>query len=152
MWKIAAVATLACAPLAYAGAPEQSIVVGAPKAQEFIVAMNCEPQICMDSFYRWSIAVERQVSGPGVPKRVRAVRVQHAENVFADKRPKLLFVLEPISDPAVRKRYQADYYIEAMGRPTQVFCLSGRSQEPDLSKLEPAGEIRGNKCYAEPPR
>jgi len=150
MWKVVAAVALGFSPLASAGELEQSVVVGAPKSQEFVASMHCEPQVCMDAFYRWSIAVVRSVSGPATPRRVKAIRVQHAENVFRENPPELLFALRPIADPAVRAKYGADYWVEALGRPATVFCLSGRTQEPDLSALELAGELRGSKCYAEP--
>jgi len=88
---------------------------------------NVEPEcpvggICMDVVYRWTIQIDKLISGKLSGKTVKAARIQHAKFIYAHQR-QALYVLSYIEDERKRKLLGADYWLEEYAPPSTVYCL-----------------------------
>jgi hypothetical protein len=79
--------------------------------------------ICMVGWYRWTLVVDRTISGPSVAGRVVAANTQHTSVAPSAYRRARVFVLRPIDDPAERRRLRADYFLIDASWPH--YCLQG---------------------------
>jgi hypothetical protein len=86
----------------------------------------CAPQaICFDSVLLWTFRVDKALSGPTAKGLVRAIEIGHLRTPRSVKAVELV-VLSPISDPAVRSKFGADYRLVAFSSRDRSdnFCLS----------------------------
>ena len=82
--------------------------------------------ICFDVVYRWTIRIEKVLSGRITGRIVRAARIQHTEYVDAHFH-QALYVLSRIEDEKKRKLVGADYWLEEYVAPQTVYCLDSNS-------------------------
>lgn len=83
-----------------------------------------ENAICMRSWWKSVIRVEKTVQGRPLSGRVTAAVMQHTRLNARYKKAVRLFVLVPIDDPAQRAKLRADYYLEEMSEPRSMFCFA----------------------------
>jgi len=81
-----------------------------------------EGHICMDVVYRWTIRIDKVVSGQLDGRTVKAAQIQHSEYIDAHKH-QALYVLSRIEDEHKRKLLGADYWIEEYASPRTVYCM-----------------------------
>ncbi len=87
--------------------------------------------ICMVGWYRWTLIVDRTISGPSVTGRIVAARTQHTYVIpSAFKRTKV-FVVRSIDDPEERRRLRADYLL--VDASWAHYCLEADPAELGLS-------------------
>ena len=80
--------------------------------------------ICMDVIYRWTIQIDKVVSGQiSAGRIVKAAQIQHSEYVFAHKQ-EALYVLSRIEDEKKRKLLGADYWLEEYAPPRTLYCIA----------------------------
>jgi hypothetical protein len=85
----------------------------------------CPPDaICLRSWSRWTLNIERTIAGPTVKGRTYVVMMQHAPVVDSTFKKELLFVLEHIDDASERKRLHADYKLLDITQPESMICTS----------------------------
>ncbi len=80
--------------------------------------------ICLRSWWKSVIQVEKTVQGKNLSGRITAAVMQHTSLNARYKKAVRLFVLTPIEDPDQRVKLRADYYLEEASEPQQMFCLS----------------------------
>lgn len=91
-----------------------------------------ENHICLHSWWKSVVSVQKTVQGAKLVGHVAAAVMQHASlNPRFQKRVRL-FVLRPIEDPAERAKLRVDYYLKAMSEPRQMYCWG---QDPKASGL-----------------
>jgi hypothetical protein len=83
---------------------------------------NALESICMHGWVRWIIDVQKTVGGARLSGRIYAARAQHALMPPYYQKSIRLFALEPISDPQIRKRLRADFYLIDMSQ--EMYCMS----------------------------
>jgi hypothetical protein len=109
-----------------------------------IAEAPCAPQeICVDSVLLWTFRVDRALSGPPVKGLVRAIEIGPLRTPRSVKAVEL-FVLSPISDPAVRLKFGADYRLIAFSSRdhSDNFCLA---TEPSTLGLHiPPAHVTGD--------
>jgi hypothetical protein len=69
-------------------------------------------ELCMSSWYRWTIQIQRTLSGPPITGRIATAHIQHASYLLSYLKRFRLFVLTPIEDAQTRQLLKADYYLE----------------------------------------
>lgn len=111
------------------------------------VAQTCpEGHICMDVVYRWTIQVDKLISGNLPGKKVQAARIQHTEFINAHKH-QALYVLSRIEDEDKRKLLGADYWLEEYSPPRTLYCLSS-DRDFGLEDKDAIGLFSGTQsCY-----
>jgi hypothetical protein len=89
--------------------------------------------ICMHSWWKSVIQVQRTVQGTHLAGRITAAVIQHtAMNSHYMKAVRFL-ILAPIEDPEQRARLRADYYLKEASPPRQMFCSSYDPKELGLN-------------------
>lgn len=104
-----------------------TVVIGRLVANEPMdyVKDECpENYICLRSWWKSVVQVQRTIRGAVLSGRVTAANMQHTTLDPRFIRAARLFVLEPIEDPAQRAKLRADYYLKDMSEPHHMFCLS----------------------------
>ena len=92
-----------------------------------------ENHICLHSWYKWVIRVDKTVSGPAVSRgRIVAARMQHTSMESPYTKRLRLFVLRPIEETEQRELLRADYYLEDMSAAQRMFCLTQDPKEVGL--------------------
>ena len=94
--------------------------------------------ICMHTWFRWTIDVERTIGGKKLSGRVFTARVQHAEMLRTYQEQMRLFALQPIEDLELKKKLHADYYLLDMS--PVMYCMS---QNPKAFGLAEASHVQG---------
>jgi len=144
------VVILLIASATIARAEETSVVLGKARAIEFVdVDVPCpEGYICMDSWYRYDLSVDKVLTGPAVPSRIRAVHIQHADFVPRYRKALRAFVLRPILGAEDRVKLNADFYIDDLSPAHELYCLNGTPEELGISSrmVEVAG--KDQFCFA----
>ncbi|MEP6634618.1 MAG: hypothetical protein ABJA62_10475 [Luteimonas sp.] len=79
--------------------------------------------VCVDAVYRWTIKIEKVISGKINGRIVKAARIQHAKYIFAHEN-QALYVLSRIESEAKRKLLGADYWLEEYAAPKTLYCIS----------------------------
>jgi hypothetical protein len=92
-------------------------------------------EICFSIWFRWTIQIQRTLSGLPITGRIAPARIEHAPFVKSYLKQFRLFVLKPIEDAQTRRLLKADYYLEDVSRRLPMYCLD---QDP-----EELGIIRG---------
>jgi hypothetical protein len=82
-----------------------------------------EDYICLRSWWKSVVTVQKTVVGSKLSGRVAAAVRQHTWLAESYKKSLRLFVLRPIEDPVERAKLRVDYYLEDMSEPRQMFCL-----------------------------
>ncbi len=83
----------------------------------------CPPDaICLFSWSRWTLDIERSLSGPAVKGRIFAVHMQHTRHRRSYFRGPHQFALEYISDASERKRLHADYKLLDLLDEKRMLC------------------------------
>jgi hypothetical protein len=89
--------------------------------------------ICMSSWFRWTIQIQRTMSGPLITGRVASAHAQHGLYVKWYLKQVRLFVLRPIEDAETRGLLKADYYLEDFSKRLAMYCLE---QDPRALGIE----------------
>ena len=131
-----------------ASASDPIVILAEVKKQSFAGQLNCpEGKICMDVWIRYHLKVKKVLSDTELPKKIKAIRVQHSEYVNLTKEP-ILFVLNKIEKPNVREYRRADYWIKEMDTPETIYCF-----DDDLGNYGLNQKIldysRPNKCLSQ---
>jgi len=132
-------------------ANEHSVFFGIAQQQLYLenVEMQCPAQrLCMGEYFRWTIKINQQVSGPTLPHIVKAAMLQHAKYIYARKQV-AMYVLAKIEDPERRKLLGVDYYIEEYVPPHVVYCFEDKSADYGLGQAESVTPAVGTGCYAQ---
>ena len=79
--------------------------------------------ICLRSWWRSAIDVEKTVAGQALSGRVDAAVMQHTGVNKQFKKNVRVFALRYIEDPAQRAKLRVDYYLDGMAEPQEFFCL-----------------------------
>lgn len=116
---------------------------------------TCPPNsICLWSWSRWTLDVQQTILGPAVPNgRAYVVRMQHAPVTDSTFNRPLLFVLDPVADPAERKRLHADYVLRDIARPEAMICTT---TDPESLGVSPSDIYRQDDaegtsfCFTDP--
>jgi hypothetical protein len=95
-----------------------------------------EDHVCSRSWWKSVVEVEKTVQGRHLSGRVTAAVMQHTSLNARFKRAVRLFALTPIDDPDQRAKLRADYYLEEMSEPQQMFCTSRDPKRLGLSVQE----------------
>ena len=95
-----------------------------------------EDSICLRSWWKSIVNVQKTIHGSAVSGRVAAAVMQHTLLNDRYKKSVRLFVLRPIDDPKQRAKLRVDYYLESMSEPYQMFCLSQDPKESGLDTKE----------------
>src|SRR5262245_22366115 len=85
---------------------EQSVVWGRlveNRSMDYVPYECPQDAICLWSWWKWVVKVEKTLHGPPVSGRVVAARMQHTSILPSVRKALRLFVLEPITDPGERK-------------------------------------------------
>jgi hypothetical protein len=88
--------------------------------------------ICMRSWWKSVIKVQKTIHGPPLSGKVAAAVMQHTWMSKQYQNSLHLFVLRPITDPAERTKLRVDYYLEEVARPAQIYCFSRDPREYGL--------------------
>jgi hypothetical protein len=105
--------------------------------------------ICLGHpWFRWTLAVDRILSGPQLSGRVLSVRRQHTWVVRSYQRSYRLFVVRPIEDPSERRRLGADYYL--LDQSEAHYCISFDPKELglDVPSIVEEHDDGGTYCFA----
>ena len=118
------------------------------------VADDCPADsICLRSWWKSVIHVDRTIQGPHLNGRVTAAVMQHTGLNQRFKRRAHFFVLRRIDDPAQRHKLRADFFLEEMSEPRQMFCTAKDPREYGLSPdeiYESTDEDPKRYCYEMP--
>jgi hypothetical protein len=111
-------------------------------------------QICLRTWWKSVIQVEKTVQGKHLSGRVTAAVMQHTSVNARFKKAARLFVLAPIENPDQRAKLRADCYLEEMSEPRQMFCISRDPKAVGLSVQETyvSGTGEDKTCCFELPR
>jgi hypothetical protein len=124
---------------------------GKAKSQEHLpdVEQACaDRSICMDVVYRWTIRVDKVISGKLTEKTVKAAMIQHSKYIHAHKH-QALFVITRIESEEKRKVVGADYWLEEYAPPSPkvLYCVSDASKYDEIENADHMGRIYGSNCY-----
>jgi hypothetical protein len=98
------------------------------------VPFDCPPDyVCLDSWFKWVIDVDKVLAGPPVSGRIITARMQHQTMRPAYQKQLRLFVVRSIDDPKQRSLLRADYYLLDMSQWRQMHCLYQDPRELGLS-------------------
>jgi hypothetical protein len=102
--------------------------------------------------FRWTIRIQRTLSGPPITGRITVVRSQHAYFLRSYLKEFRLFVLTPIEDAQTRRNLKADYYLKDLSQRHPMYCLD---EDPMELGIEAGGEVVGSKesgryCFEDP--
>jgi hypothetical protein len=106
-----------------------------------------ENAICLRSWWKSVVEVQKTISGPHLAGRVAAANLQHTSLNSRYTRKVRLFVLKPITDAAERAKLRVDYYLEEMSLPTQMYCFSQDPRELGLDVTETYVSGTDDKTY-----
>ena len=129
---------------------EHTAFFGMASKQQYLpdVAQSCpENHVCMDGYYVWTLQVQEHISGPDVPRKVRAAMLQHSEYIYAGKQ-RSMYVIAKILDPDKRKLFGTDYYIEEYVPPKTVYCLGDKTANYGLERSEKVHPTSMSGCYS----
>jgi hypothetical protein len=90
---------------------------------EYVPDTCPENSICLHSWWKWVIDIDKTVSGPRASGRIVAARMQHTSLLPANLKRFRLFVLKPIEDPKQRALLRADFYLEDFSWASTMYCL-----------------------------
>jgi len=131
-----------------AKANDPIVVLAEVKKQSFAGQMNCsEGHICMSVWIRYHLKIKKVLSDIELPKRIKAIRIQHSEYRDLTKEP-ILFVLNKIDDPEIRDYRGADFAISEMDEPETIYCFENNLESYGLDS-EILNYSRPNKCMSE---
>lgn len=127
---------------------QTTIAIGRAIEHESIdVPIDCPADaICMDGWFRYTLRIERTVTGPKPAPRVRAVHMQHTGYVRRYLRELRVFVLRPITDAAERRRFGADYFLDSVAAETGFYCFRTRLPELDVDPDDVVTGADGRVC------
>jgi hypothetical protein len=89
--------------------------------------------ICMHSWWKSVIQVEKTVQGARLAGRITAAVMQHTAMDSHYMKAVRFFILEPIEDPQQRVKLRADYYLKEASPPREMFCSSHDPKELGMS-------------------
>ena len=161
MHRVIVLAGLLAAELApLAASAAETVFLGQKNDQTYTGYENCSAEtdtICMTGWYRWTIRVERTVSGPRLPARIVAIVGQHAPYVDPKGPPHELFVVRPIDDPEARERMHADYLVDEESQRLDdepkrlgMYCMQTDPKQIGLN-VEVFATGQSNYCFTLPP-
>ena len=128
--------------------------MGKGVSNEYVADVACtDLRACMQAVYVWEFDATRTITGPPVVGRVKVVATQHTDATSKFVRSVELFVVRPIDDPAVRKAYDAAYYLVGLSPRYErsTYCLPVNPQ--DIGLTLPSSQItvepdNGHYCFA----
>lgn len=89
--------------------------------------------LCMRSWWKSVIQVERTVQGTRLAGRITAAVAQHTAMNSRYMKAIRFIILEPIEDPKQRLKLRVDYYLKEASPPQQMFCSSYDPKELGLN-------------------
>ncbi len=95
-----------------------------------------ENHICLRSWWKSVVSIQKTVHGSRLSGRVAAAVMQHTSLNDGYKKSVRLFVLKPIDDPQQRAKLRVDYYLESMSESYQMFCSSKDPKDMGLEVEE----------------
>lgn len=107
---VSVLALLAC----HAASASDFVVMGRLIANEPMSYVRAEcpgGNICLHSWWKAVIQVEKALQGPPLSGRITAAVIQHTAMDVQYKKAVHYFVLEAIEEPSMRKKLRADYYL-----------------------------------------
>jgi hypothetical protein len=108
----------------------------------------CQPdEICLFGWSRWTLNIQRTISGPSVKGRIYAVHMQHVSYNRAYFSRLRLFVLEYIKEPAERERLHADYKLLALPAEQRMICGDTNPQRAGISADDVYAGVTGDANY-----
>ncbi len=104
--------------------------------------------ICMHSWWKSVIQVERTVQGTRLSGRITAAVMQHTVMNASYMKAIRLVILAPIEDPDQRKKLRADFYLKEASPPQQMFCSAYNPKDLGLKASETyVSQIAGSTTY-----
>lgn len=79
--------------------------------------------ICSNSWFKYKIKVNNVILGEKLDDEVIAIKKQHA-SLMIDKSELAVFVLSKIKDTAVKRKFNAKYYVHEFSRPKTIYCFN----------------------------
>jgi hypothetical protein len=93
----------------------------------------CPPDaICLFGWSRWTLEIERSLSGPAVRGRIHAVHMQHTTHNRSYFHRLHYFALEYITDAPERKRLHADYKLLDLVDEKRMLCTKVEPQSAGI--------------------
>ncbi len=131
-----------------AKASDPIVVLAEMKKQSFAGQLNCpEGKICMDVWIRYHLKIKKVLSDTELPKKIKAIRIQHSKYVNLTKEP-ILFVLKEIEESNIREYRGADFLINEMDAPETIYCFDNDLENYGLNQ-EILDYSRPDKCLSE---
>jgi hypothetical protein len=132
-----------------------TVLVGHAISQEDLDLQACpddDPGLCMSSWFRWTLQIDRTLQGPAIKGRIATAHRQHSRYQKWYQKEVSLFVVTPIEDPQQRQRLRADYFLEDFSQRLPMYCLS---LDPADLGLELHGGVfvqsfGGMTCFQDP--
>jgi tetratricopeptide (TPR) repeat protein len=115
-WWTRAIIALAAvlSPMSSAFAVSPSLVearVVSEEGGDLFACGDMKPEdICMYTWFQWTIQIQRTLSGPPITGRIATAHIQHGSYVKGALKQFRHFVLTPIEDAQTRRLLKADYY------------------------------------------
>jgi hypothetical protein len=88
--------------------------------------------LCMHSWWKSVIQVEKTVAGTPLSGRITAAVLQHTPMALSYMKAIRLIILEPIEDREQRKKLKADFYLKEASPPQKMFCSSYKPEDLGL--------------------
>jgi hypothetical protein len=114
----------------------------------------CPPDaICLYGWSRWTLDIERSLSGPAVTGRIHAVHMQHTTHNHFYFHGLHQFALEYIADASERKRLHSDYKLLDLVDEKRMLCTKVDPQSAGI----PADDVYAGttedsykSCFVDP--
>jgi hypothetical protein len=97
-----------------------------------------EGWICMNSWYRYRVKIQKSLVGPTASGTVTAVAMQHTQRRLR-KGVVSLFVLTAIESVEERKRLGADFIIGEFASPETIYCVGKGAEKYGFHNLDKRG-------------
>lgn len=92
--------------------------------------------ICMRSWWKSIVAVQKTIHGINLSGRITAVQMQHTVMSAQFRKSLRLFVLRSIDEPEKRAKFHADFYLVNMISLHQMYCTWQDPKELQLGVNE----------------
>lgn len=115
-----------------------TVFVGRVISQKYSnVKLHCpENTICMNVWYKWTLKVERVISGSQIRGRIVAFRMQHGDYTKAYLDNLKLFVIRPIKDAETKALLSGEYILVDKSIENKMYCLNQSPTELGLMNVD----------------
>jgi len=90
-----------------------------------------EGSVCMRSWYKYKIKVEKTIKGTNLLGKIVAVRNQHATFIM-EPNELAIFVLSKIESIEDQEKFNAQYTVIEFSRPETVYCFNEKPEKYDM--------------------